>query len=55
MYQNKKQLEIFVGYPTLWEKPESKTVEYMDFPGGPVVKIPYLHCREHGFDPWLGN
>ena len=37
MYQNKTQLEFFVGYPTLWEKPESKTVEYMDFPGGPVV------------------
>ena len=26
-----------------------------DFPGSPVVKTPRFHCREHGFDPWLGN
>ena len=26
-----------------------------DFPGGPVVKTPHLHCRGHGFDPLLGN
>ena len=26
-----------------------------DFPGGPVVEIPYFHCRGRGFDPWLGN
>ena len=26
-----------------------------DFPGSPVVKTPCLHCREHGFNPWLGN
>ena len=26
-----------------------------DFPGGPVVKILYFHCREHRFDPWSGN
>ena len=24
-----------------------------DFPGGPAVKIPRLHCR--GFDPWSRN
>ena len=24
-----------------------------DFPGGPVVKNPPFHCREHGFDPWV--
>ena len=41
MYQNKKQFEFFVGYPTLWETSESKTLEYMDFPGGPVVKVPH--------------
>ena len=26
-----------------------------DFPNGPVVKTPCFHCKEHGFDPWLGN
>ena len=26
-----------------------------DFPGGPVVKSPNFHCREHGFNPWLGK
>ena len=23
----------------------------MDFPGGPVVKTLYFHCRGHEFDP----
>ena len=27
----------------------------MDFPGGPVVKIPHFHCRGRGFGPWLGK
>ena len=54
MYKNKK-FKFFVGYSTLWKKPESKTLKYMDFPGGPVVKIPHLQCREHGFDPWSGT
>ena len=26
-----------------------------DFPDSPVVKAPHVHCRGHGFDPWLGN
>ena len=26
-----------------------------NFLHGPVVKIPCLHCREHGFDLWSGN
>ena len=26
-----------------------------DFPIGPMVKTLRFHCREHGFDPWLGN
>ena len=26
-----------------------------DFPGGPVVKILYFHCRGHRFYPWYGN
>ena len=26
-----------------------------DFPGGPVVKTLYFHCRGHGFDPWWGT
>ena len=29
-----------------------KNYGQMDFPGGPVFKIPCFHCREHGFDPW---
>ena len=23
-----------------------------EFPGGPVVRIPHLHCQELRFDPW---
>ena len=26
-----------------------------DFPGGAVAKTPCSQCREHGFNPWLGN
>ena len=26
-----------------------------DFPGSPVVKIPHSLCRDHRFDPQLGN
>ena len=26
-----------------------------DFPGGPVVKTSHFQCKEHKFDPWLGN
>ena len=26
-----------------------------DFPGGPVAKTPFFHCRGNGFDPWLEN
>ena len=25
------------------------------FPGGPVVKTQYLHCRGRGFEPWVGS
>ena len=25
------------------------------FPGGPMVRTPYFHCKGHGLDPWLGN
>ena len=25
------------------------------FPGGPVVKVPYFHCRGYKLDPWLGG
>ena len=28
---------------------------WTDFPGGPVVKTPFFHCRGHEFDPWSGN
>jgi len=26
-----------------------------DFSGGPMVKTLHFHCREHRFDPQLGN
>jgi hypothetical protein len=26
-----------------------------DFPGGPVFKMLYFHCRGHKFDRWSGN
>lgn len=26
-----------------------------DFPGIPVVRTLWFHCREHGFHPWLGK
>ena len=26
-----------------------------EFPGGPVVRTPCFHCREHRFNPWSGN
>ena len=25
------------------------------FPGGPVVKLSWFHCRGHGLDPWSGS
>ena len=28
---------------------------HRDFPGGSVAKTPRIHCRGHGFDPWLGT
>ena len=32
-----------------------KTSSSRDFPGGQVVKTLCFHCREWGFDLWLGN
>ena len=26
-----------------------------DFPGGPVIKTLYFHCRGQRFHPWSGN
>ena len=26
-----------------------------EFPGGPLVRTPYFHCRRHKFDLWSGN
>ena len=26
-----------------------------EFPGGPMVRIPHFHYREHRFNPWLRN
>ena len=42
-----------------WDKTEiiliSPTIKSQkrDFPGGPVVRTLYFHCREHRFSPWL--
>ena len=33
----------------------SKKGSLGDSPGGPVVRIPSFHCREHDLDPWSGN
>ena len=32
-----------------------KTISFRDFPGGPVVKIPWSPCRGHGFSPLSGT
>ena len=37
-----------------WEKPPVNA-HSGDFPGGPVVKILYFHCKGHGFNSRLGN
>ena len=37
------------------ELPDLKRRARRDFPGGSVDKTPHIHCRGHGFDPWLGN
>ena len=29
--------------------------KFLDFSGGPVVKILYFQFREHGYDLWLGK
>ena len=46
----------------LWKKKKTtclwsahSTSIHWDFPGGPVVKIPFFHCRGHRFDPWPRN
>ena len=33
----------------------NKQKEYLDFPGGPVVKTPCSQCRGPGFYSWSGN
>ena len=34
---------------------EKKKKLMLGFASGPVVKIPWFHCRGHKFDPWLSN
>ena len=44
-----------------WKQPKCASTDewikkmWYNFPGGPVVKTPSFHYREHGFDPWSGN
>ena len=45
--KNKENLDI------LWLR--FKIMEHRDFPGGPVVKIPYSHCSGRGLDPSPGH
>ena len=40
-------------YKVLWKISE-RGIGW-DFPGGPVVKTLYFHCRGHKFNPWWGN
>ena len=35
-----------------WKKEDIKCIE---FPGGPVVRIPSFHCKGCRLDTWLGN
>ena len=51
---------VHITSPTLNIHLETKLLcqyedEGRDIPGGPVVRTPSFHCREHGFDPWSGN
>ena len=32
-----------------------ENLHFRDFPGSPGVKTLQFQCREHRFDPWLGN
>ena len=36
-------------------KIEKELIMNWEFPGGPVVRTPRLHCRGPGFNPWLGT
>ena len=35
--------------------PSVQRAHWRNFPDLPVVKTLRFHCREHRFDPWLGN
>ena len=35
--------------------PQVQRAHWRNFPDLPVVKTLRFHCREHRFDPWLGN
>ena len=37
------------------KKKKKKAILCRDFPGGPVVKTLFFHCRGRQFDPWSGN
>ena len=39
----------------LWPIYDIKKTKEWGFPGGPVVKASHFHCRECGFNPWMGN
>ena len=44
------KIEIILSSPALTIKSQNR-----DFPGGPVVRTLYFHCREHKFSPWWVN
>ena len=37
------------------EFPFGKMKSSREFPGSPMVKTLYGHCKGQGFDPWSGN
>ena len=48
------QPKIIINNLKKKKTPSQKHPEW-EFLGGPVVRTPHFHCREHGFDPWSGN
>ena len=47
-------MNIGLGVPWLPYNCKS-ALRMWEFPGDPVVRTPWFHCRVPGFDPWLGN
>ena len=46
-----RERQILYNFTYMWNLKKQNR----DFPGGPVVKTPFFHCRRHGFDPCQGT